>query len=273
MKILAVIVLYGQSLYDTNTYKSLLRDNIEIEALFIYDNSPFPQNSVEDFDMKRLLYFHDASNPGLSKAYNLSAKYAKENNIDWILLLDQDTTFPKNAMRYYLDAMNKYSSSISLFAPKHQLQSGLFLSPVRQIHRFSTLAKHTPPEGLASFDFYVPINSGLMISVREFFNVGGYNEKVKLDFSDFQFIERFKKKNKTFCILNFVCKQNYSDEETDFYKVVKRFEIFCDCAKNCEKDDLIDKIDYFLVTLKRTCSLSFRYKSFTFFKCYIKKYI
>ena len=87
MKILCVIVLYKCKLENSKSYQSLLQNNEE--TIFVYDNSPISQ----EVHGENIVYIHDSQNGGLSVAYNKAAQYARCNRFDWLLLLDQDTTF------------------------------------------------------------------------------------------------------------------------------------------------------------------------------------
>jgi GT2 family glycosyltransferase len=198
MKILVVIVLYNQSIEESNSYNSLIRNYDEFyDKLFIYDNSMIAQNSIHDFDGIKQCYFHDPSNPGLSKVYNKAARYAVDHNYEWLLLLDQDTTFPPNILVEYRKAI-KENHSVKLFTIKTKLSnSNKYMSPTI-IKNKKTNYADSVPNGLTNLSRYSMINSGLMINTMAFLEVGGYNEELWLDFSDHEFIERFKKQYKWF---------------------------------------------------------------------------
>ncbi|BES62408.1 glycosyltransferase [Dysgonomonas capnocytophagoides] len=269
LKVLVVIVLYNESLLESKTYNTLLCDSIDYDEIFIYDNSPVKQE-VPSLS-KKYQYIHYPDNPGLSKVYNEAANYAATKGIDWLLLLDQDTSFPKGAWSSYLQAVEKFPY-IKMFTPRHIIKSGRFISPVPYIYRFAC-SKTFVPIGIASFEKFIPINSGMLVNVQAFIEVGGYNEAVTLDFSDTQFVERFTSKYKEFYILDCICSQDFSAETTNFTSLLNRFEIFCKCARNCQKNRLVDKIQYFLVVLKRTISLSVKCKKVVFLRYFFKYYL
>ncbi len=76
----------------------------------------------------------------------------------------------------------------------------------------------------------------MLVKLEAFHEVGGYNEKVKLDFSDFQFIERFRKVYKTFYVIDIICEQDFSDDEISLPTQAKRFRYYCEGARNIEKE-------------------------------------
>ena len=262
-KILFVVVLYNQNYYQTETYRTLLKyiDNKQLYKILVYDNSSTSVNNLIVYQDPFVEYISDKSNPGVSKAYNYAATWARENNFSWILLLDQDTIFPNDILCEYIDAIRN-NPQIKLFVPqiKTNGHSG-FLSPSRMRSYFPSYSKEILP-GLNNLKRLSPVNSGMLINVDSFWMAGGYNTRVKLDFSDHQFIDRFKRIDQSFYVLKAVCIQNYSDDELDKKKKLNRFVFFCRGAMAFEKTSILVYISIFLVILKRAFSLSFHLNSF-----------
>jgi GT2 family glycosyltransferase len=266
--ILAVIVLYNTPLYKSKTYISLLYNNSL--PLFIYDNSPVAQDiTIKQSD--RIIYIHNPENPGLSYAYNRAAEYARNNGFDWMLLLDQDTIFAENILSEYEEAISN-NPGIKLFVPPIKVHNQKFLSPVRSKHRVSYLAKNVP-SGVASLGEYSPVNSGMMILVDAFLAVGGYNEKVRIDYSDFQFLERFRRHYDEFFVLKSVCFQEFSNEVQNTEQLIERYKVFCECLKNCDRENISDNFDYLWIVGKRALSLTLRTKRLNFLGIFFKDYL
>lgn len=263
--ILFTLVLYKTTCHKSNTYLSLL--NIEGIKIFVYDNSP----SSQTISNENIIYTHDSNNSGLSVAYNKAAQYAKENGFQWILLLDQDTTFEDNAINKYIEAI-RVNPDIKLFAPKHKIKTGEYISPTKYFCKFSHPTKEVKT-GITKFSEACPINSGMLINVDAFWEVGGYDNEVALDFSDIRFIEKFKKHYDSFYVIDSTCIQDFSVNETNKDKLLNRFNIFCKCAKSCHRENFLVSIQYFIVTFKRCVSLTLQTKSFSFIKSYINNYL
>src|SRR5579859_5229563 len=86
--VLVVLVIYKMKIAESPAYQSLTAELIcskKSAALFFYDNSPQPQESLVD-QCWTTYYHHDPSNPGVSKAYNEGFKKAKALNKKWLLL-------------------------------------------------------------------------------------------------------------------------------------------------------------------------------------------
>lgn len=252
-----VIVLYNELLYDTKTYKSLISkyniDGCNI-GLFIWDNSPKQLHDPHEFK-NGVCYKYTGKNVGVSKAYNEAAVYSKLNDYEWILLLDQDTIFPPLVLEEFQKVVNE-NQSVKLFTLKTKVVSGKYMSPSIYRHKISHLSNKMPPTGVLKLSNYSAINSGLLINVEAFLLTGGYNERVWLDYSDHEFIQRFKKIYKEVYIIDKESLQSFSStEERDYNNLIKRYKILCECVKNCQKETIQDKIEYSFLLLKRAFSL------------------
>jgi rhamnosyltransferase len=275
---LTIVVLYkisvkgSASLFTLN--KAAVIANRTIEVL-VYDNSPKPDsdinNSLSCYSNIIINYVSDTSNKGLSYAYNYGANLAREKNYNWLLLLDQDTRVSSE----YLNIIYKevpQNPLIKLFCPKLYLKDGSLFSPCRYFFKRGFQLKEIK-EGINSLKQLSPVNSGMLISTDAFFEAGGYNEKVKLDFSDFQFIERFKRKYDNFFVLKTSFLQDFSNDEVDPIILNNRFKNFCESAKNCETSFAVEKLQYFFVVLARAAMLTKRSGSLIFLNTFRKYYL
>lgn len=275
--LIAVVVVYNCKLEDSKSLQSINASLVSASRFMdvvVYDNSLYSEieNGLRFSKWNfNIHYFHDVTNPGVSKAYNFAAQYAKKLQKKWLLLLDQDTSFPLESIGSYIHAIER-QPAISLFVPILKLSSGIILSPCRYHFKRGFGIKEIT-SGIYSFKRLSPVNSGMLINIEAFTKAGGYNEKVRLDFSDFQFIERFKKVAKLFYVINMVALQEFSDEIIDVEKLNERFAFYCDGAKNCTKHSLMDSLTYFIVVLRRATSLVCRTKSIVFYRTFIQSYL
>ena len=180
--ILPVIVIYRIRLSQAASYTSLIRA-AGISRFVVYDNSPadFEQEDIAAL-CPEALYVRDTANSGLPRAYNLAARKAEEWGYTRVLLLDQDTTFPPEAWHCYQHA----AGYTGVTAPLAVTAQGQTFSP------YDPSVRRRTPAGLSAGEyslhrFYV-INSGMCVPVALFKQTGGYNERITLDFSDFQFL-------------------------------------------------------------------------------------
>lgn len=267
IKILAVVVLYNESLYDSLTYSTLLSKNEELKV-FVYDNSPYPMHKKEDFS--HYIYVHDPHNNGLSVAYNKAAFYASSHGYQWILLLDQDTQFQDSLLDDFRHSIMN-NPHIYMFAPILCLNDGDNFSPLK-FHRKRGISVRLK-SGVYTLPMISPVNSGLLISVEKFIEVGGYNSLVRLDFSDFQFIERFSSHYDKFFLIDSIGIQNFSNNVLDKSGLKRRFKIYCECALACDKHNWLDLFNYLSVVLRHSIALSVKSKDLSFFTSFIVNYL
>lgn len=250
MKILCVLVLYHCELKDSRTYKTFKPSD---EHLLVFDNSEV-SHGVHTYAV-RSTYIHNETNVGLSACYNKAAKYAKENGYDWMLFLDQDTDFNEVAISDYKKAIDN-NPSCQLFVP--MVMCGEYtMSPMKYKHHFAVFSKKHY-DGITSLRQLSVINSGMCVSLAAFEKCGGYNEKVFLDYSDHEFIRRFKKYYNNVFVLPKTIFQDYSAKSDSIDVALKRFELFCESIRGCEKNNLKERIEFSIPILKRTLSLVLR---------------
>ncbi len=269
-----ILVLYKCDLNESKSYLSLIKSleaQNEKVHLFIYDNSPKSQTIIKDNSVwSEINYVHDPFNSGLSIAYNTGAKLATSLGFKWIGLFDQDTEFPSG----YIGAINRsieHHPKIALFAPIIILKSGVSLSPTR--YKYKRGYKANLAYGIHSLNKYSPINSGIIINLDAFNDVGGYIDQIKLDFSDFQFMEKFRVNYPDFYLIDSIAIQDFSNDDPDINSVIFRFKIFLDCAKRCQRKTFKDDLQYFYSVSRHTLGLTLKFKDVRFIKLFYFKYI
>lgn len=267
--ILFVLVIYGCKAEESTALKTLIGLNgADVEHVFVYDNSPTPQTT----SLQVAHYISDTHNGGLGKAYNTAFRYAKAQGYGWLLLLDQDTTFPPNALQAYRSALQS-NRDVQLIAPRHKVNSSMFMSPTRYRRKTSKLQAQSPT-GIVSFDEASPINSGILVSVSSFEAAGGYVEQVWLDFSDICFVERYKKIYSHYYVLpDVVCLQEFSALETDEQKVFSRFRIYLECALAYPCTSQKDRLELTYTVLRQSLSKALRRRSLKYLTAFMSIYM
>ena len=228
-KFLIIIVIYNKTADQIEPLKYFNKVNSDNFTIFLYDNSPISQEN--SFKGNKFVYFHDAKNSGIAKAYNTGAEYAEEHGYNWLILFDQDTEIrDNNFLKVVEDSIEAYPT-VSLFVPTVDYKNGV-MSP-KPCKYFRVYDKKLD-EGVNLLKNVAIINSGMTISLDTFTRCGGYNEKTYLDLADLQFIERVEKEESTFCIISSHLFQDFSNDETSSKKLFSRFKIYCECLKGYE---------------------------------------
>lgn len=177
-KITLVLVIYNEAISDLPAI-ALLNELVAKEnfQIILYDNSPLPQENP--ITGAHIIYFHDATNPGLAKAYNFAWKKAKEFCSTGLLLLDDDTTVTMD----YLQILENLELDASIGAYLPQIFSGeKLISPVYADHYINRDSQFPQP-GVTQ-RHVMAINSGSFIPLNVLNEFSGFNEEFSLDFLD-----------------------------------------------------------------------------------------
>ncbi len=272
-----VLVLYKVKLEESESFKDITFSLCQIRpknpiSILIYDNSPDFQNITnENVGLWDIQYIHDPENSGLGKAYNIAAEVANKKEKKWLVLLDQDTHFPGDILEKYIKAINN-NSNINMFAPILKAQDNKITSPYTN----AFLRKKNVSvinSGIHSLQETGPINSGLCIKVDAYLKSGGYNEKIKLDGTDFQFVNRFRKIYHFYYIVDVIGSQNLSNFETNIDIITTRYINFLRDAKHFENHRPIDSLETFIMVVSRTIKIIYITRNMLFIKLFFKKYI
>jgi rhamnosyltransferase len=90
LKIAGVVTLYNPTDKDISNINTYIDD---ISKLYVVDNTEGHDNKVRLPKNKKIEYIFNNENIGVAAALNLGAKNAIKGGYDWLLTMDQDTTF------------------------------------------------------------------------------------------------------------------------------------------------------------------------------------
>ena len=172
MNIAGVVILYHPDL-------DLLSANIQtyvsgLKQLYVYDNSETKTPGIEEALFKlhpSIQYKYFNANEGIAKRLNQAVDQATLNQYDFLLTMDQDSSFKDGDFE-------KYKSSIQSSNFNKVAQFGVNCQPD------FTLPKEQPEEALTL------ITSGSILNLALTKNVGPFNEALFIDFVDAEFSYR-----------------------------------------------------------------------------------
>lgn len=188
MKTTIIIVVYKSKLKDSHTFTSLLSVLSKDPSLkkdltiVIYDNSPEKQEMPFCDQVLDISYVHDPRNLGLATAYNYAYQLGINNQSEWLLLLDHDTTLNLE----YVNAILKSDKSdldnkIVAVVPKI-ISKNTMISPVMS-DTLLPLLEERPTPGIQNTPV-MAINSGSLIKIDFLNQIGGFTEEFPLDYLD-----------------------------------------------------------------------------------------
>lgn len=273
-QLLVVIVLYRSTLVESNAYQSITKafahsyDGGKQVDLMIVNNGPIHIECQTDDAVFRLHYVERLDNPGVSKAYNLAGQLAGRLQKQWLLVLDQDTILPINFWDRYNESIRLHPT-IPIHAPK--LWSGdVLISPCKYRFYRGTLLPTNIQAGLHSVKGRNVLNSGLLIRVDALHAVGGYNESVRLYFSDFVFFDRIKNQYDEFAVVDVNLIHDLSSTDYSSQKIAsERFLLYCQGGHAAAEGSLTRSIIYFVTIGARSLLMGKRFGTLLFVKAFL----
>ncbi|MGL5417350.1 MAG: glycosyltransferase family 2 protein [Clostridium sp.] len=164
-----------------------LKENIESlksqsDKILIIDNKSDNIGEINELveTYKEIQIIKNLKNDGIAKALNQILIYAKESKSEWVLLMDQDSVIEDRAILKY-----------KKFLKENIEKEIMILSP--NIVDRNLNEKYV--EENKSKEINLAITSGTFLNVEKALEIGGFLEKLFIDYVDFEFSLRAKKYN------------------------------------------------------------------------------
>lgn len=170
MKIDAVVVIYNAEYSVISNIKSYINF---VNNLYIIDNSEDInlnlRKRIEEISNK-CIYIDNNGNQGIANALNLGAKLAIGNGAEWLLTMDQDTSFNNDDFEKLVNiASNKnINDAIAIISPSH----------------------YKYEKDLYAFYDTIAMTSGNLIKLNIFKKLNGFDEKLFIDSVDIDYCLR-----------------------------------------------------------------------------------
>lgn len=205
MKLAGVVVLYNPDQKVINNINSYID---ELDALYLVDNSSADNSTL--FMNEKVEYIPLQKNTGIAHALNVGAKKAIDHNFHYLLTMDQDSMFEKDAlknMKSIIDADDE-KDQVGIYSPFHK-----------------TAISEPVPEELFTSPLVV-MTSGNIINLDIYKCVEGFKEWMFIDCVDFEYGLNVRKHRYTIKQINTV----FLDHELGDYEIKHVFnkKIFCD---------------------------------------------
>ena len=176
IKFAGIVILYNP---DKTVIKNIKSYCNFFDQLLLVDNSSY--NNENEFDdliqLKNIVYIPLMSNKGISYAMNYGFYLLKDKNINYIITLDQDSSFGTNIIEEY----RKYIMH-------HDMKNIMALTPKYSTDRTQLSVK----EGYE--EIKITMQSGSLFSYSILEQIGKFNDELFLDVVDWEFFVRGRKK-------------------------------------------------------------------------------
>lgn len=224
-----MVVLYQNTLEESITIRSLIdccrqqSDIAERLSILIYDNSPsLEQPTPIDLLFGAMEYRRDVQNGGLVAAYKYALTIAQRKNIDWLLLLDQDTVVEVGLLSALFQQICSPSlANVCAIVPK-LVRDSIMLSP-QVVGKFRNHSISPKFSGLSP-KLLTALNSGSCIRVQALINAGGFPREYWLDYLDHIIFHRLQAAGGRIFVLDTAIQHQLSSRNLETEMSVERYK-------------------------------------------------
>ena len=248
--IYALIVIYNKNCNDSVSYNCL--KDIKGLHLIVCDNSTKDYQNKTAVEDDGYVYISMRGNMGLSAAYNKALVHLKDRD-GWLCIFDDDTEVPDSYFKELKNHINKNEYDILL--PQVLCNNGV-MSPVilkkyaiKKISYLNNLDKK----------YIAGINSGMAIKLDKLKDYK-YDEKLFLDFIDFNFILDMRHRQASIGIMETQLNQSFSVEGNDKQASKTRFKIKKKDLKHFYSKSMISKLYYFYILARMKIKLIMKFR-------------
>ncbi len=200
-----IIVLY-------NPNKKIIFQVIEtlqkqIDVLILVNNG-----SPIEIELQNVILRDLGENKGIAYAQNVGVDIARELGAKYILFSDQDTVYPENYISEMKNNIKRFGDKVILVPSFYNLNRG-------QIEPISlTMSKSIVPELNTQYEVFHAISSGTFVLMSSFIDIGYYEEKLFIDWVDFEWCWKARSKGyKIICMPHIQIKHNLGDKVKSFF--------------------------------------------------------
>lgn len=186
MRIAGTVILYNPPNNILNNIETYLDD---LEFLLIYDNSSNNHAEKHFKNNSKFHYIWEGENKGIAVRLNNAIETCKDKNIDFLLTMDQDSSFQSGDFLKYRNFITNYDSScIGMFGILHN-------------------KKNIPSSKIS--ENQILITSGSVLNIKNTKNIGKFDDKLFIDHIDTDYCIRiFNEKLKTIRLNEIVLEHN-----------------------------------------------------------------
>lgn len=178
-------------IYESQEYQDNL-DNLlaAVDHLLIIDNS---EQLIADSHHEKITVIHNQNRGGIAGALNRALAFCKQQQVDFLFLLDQDSIITPNIVAVLKQEME--ISGAAVIGPK-------YLNSATKKPGMVILDNHGRPspdrltDKQGTFPAWFVINSGSLIDIRRIDDDLIYDEKLYVDSVDIDFCLQLRQRNK-----------------------------------------------------------------------------
>jgi rhamnosyltransferase len=166
MKVACVVILYYPN---QEVYTNILTYYHKVDKLYVFDNSEQPTSFGQQLrDLVKIDFYHDGQNEGIAKRLNTAASKALEDGYEWLLMMDQDSSFQEDVINNYFNCMQQQQpkNNIALFGVNYDQDTEIISHPCDPVFADDL------------------ITSGSLLNLSLFTSIGPFDENLFIDAVD-----------------------------------------------------------------------------------------
>ena len=172
LKVVGVVVLYNPTDQDISNISSYIDD---LDLLYVIDNS-LSNNHERIPKNKNIHYIFNNENQGIAKPLNTAATLAKKAGYQWLLTMDQDTSFPEGVLSEMKKKIQEVDcSDIGIVTPWHKTRLHI-----------------EKPKDKIDYPLDV-MTSGNLVNLEIHEKIGGFKEWLFIDGVDIEYCLNLRK--------------------------------------------------------------------------------
>lgn len=183
----------------------------QVEKIIIVKNST-ELLDFSDLPDEKIIQIQLGKNYGIAYAQNQGIEKAMELGAEWILLSDQDTVFPEQYVNRFSEKIKTHGTE-TVYVPVFFNETKKQLEPVSVAMSESLIPDENSPVSLIH-----GISSGTIFHKDIFNKIGGMDEKLFIDYVDFEWCWRARFNGiRTLCFPDIVVSHQLGDSYTEFF--------------------------------------------------------
>ncbi|MCD0466797.1 glycosyltransferase family 2 protein [Flavobacterium sp. ENC] len=198
----AVVVLYNP---DDTILENIGSYINWVNFIYIIDNSDKPNGHKFSDLGPKIQYVFNNGNLGIAQALNIGCKMALSNGFEWIITMDQDSKFLNFTDNVKDLLSNTTNKNIALYYPDYIIDGKLYDKSIKE--------ENEP---------IIVMTSGNIVNLKIHEKIGGFEEKLFIDYVDIEYCLKLKKEGYNIAKLpNVVLQHELGDSKRTSFLFVK----------------------------------------------------
>lgn len=200
--IAGVVILYNP---EDNVVNNIFSYIEKIDLLYVIDNSEKKNNSliVSLSKNEKMVYCDNQGNKGIAHALNVGCNMAIDDGYDWILTMDQDSLTTQGMIEKLLEHKDDNVAIVSPFHADKYFPFSKSDIPIQEVLAVAT--------------------SGNLLNLKIFEEIGGFEEKLFIDYVDIEYCLRANRAGYKVLLVNNAILKHRLGEITQHIFLGKKF--------------------------------------------------